>query len=52
METDKIKITDINPADYNPRKISSSDYEKLMQSIKVYGLVDPIILNLNDNTVI
>ena len=52
MKKDTIKITDINPADYNPRKISSGDYEKLTQSIKTYGLVDPIIINLNDNTVI
>lgn len=52
MKKEKINITDINPADYNPRKISSGDYEKLTQSIKTYGLVDPIIINLNDNTVI
>ena len=52
MKKDTINITDINPADYNPRKISSEDYEKLTQSIKTYGLVDPIIINLNDNTVI
>lgn len=52
MKKEKINITDINPAEYNPRKISSGDYEKLTQSIKTYGLVDPIIINLNDNTVI
>lgn len=52
MKKEKINITDINPADYNPRKISGGDYEKLTQSIKTYGLVDPIIINLNDNTVI
>lgn len=52
MDKYKINITDINPADYNPRKISNEDYQKLTQSIKTYGLVDPIIINLNDNTVI
>ena len=52
METDKILITDIKPADYNPRKISSKDYKNLVESIKNFGLVDPIIINLNDNTVI
>jgi hypothetical protein len=52
MEKDLINITDIKPADYNPRMISSGDYEKLTQSIKTFGLVDPIIINLNDNTVI
>lgn len=52
MEIDKIKITEIVPADYNPRKISSEDFERLTESIKTFGLVDPIIINLNDNTVI
>lgn len=52
MDTDKILITEINPADYNPRKISGKDYENLTESIKTFGLVDPIIINLNDNTVI
>ena len=52
MDIDKIKITDIKPADYNPRKISGKDYDNLMNSIREFGLVDPIIINLNDNTVI
>lgn len=52
MDIDKIKITDIKPADYNPRKISGKEYDNLMSSIREFGLVDPIIINLNDNTVI
>lgn len=50
--TDKIKITDIVPARYNPRKISNEDYNKLSNSISNYGLVDPIIINLNNNHII
>ena len=52
MELETININQIHPADYNPRQISSEEYNKLTQSIKEYGLVDPIIINLNNNTII
>ena len=52
MDNETIKITDIVPARYNPRKISNEDYNKLSKSIKEYGLVDPIIINLNNNRII
>lgn len=49
----KIRLTDIKPAEYNPRRISDKEYGKLTQSIKDFGLVDPIIINLkNHNTII
>ena len=47
-----IKITDIVPARYNPRKISNEEYNKLSNSINEFGLVDPIIINLNNNHII
>lgn len=47
-----IKITDLKPARYNPRKISNEDYNKLSNSINEYGLVDPIIINLNNYNII
>lgn len=46
MET--IKITDLKPAEYNPRRISDEDYQKLKNSISTFGLVDPIIVNLKN----
>lgn len=49
---DKIRITDITPADYNPRKISNDDYEKLSRNISEFGLVSPIIINLQNNHII
>ena len=52
MDNETIKITDIVPARYNPRKISNEDYNKLSKSINEYGLVDPIIINLNNNRII
>lgn len=53
MEFEKIQITDIEPAEYNPRKISKKEYKKLSKSINEFGLVDPIIINLkNGNKII
>ena len=49
---EKINIESLVPADYNPRKISDEDYKNLKQSIKEFGVVDPIIINLQDNTII
>lgn len=52
MSFDKIKITDIKPAEYNPRKMSNDEYNKLSKSIDEFGLVDPIIINLKNNRII
>ena len=52
MEIEKIKITDIKPAEYNPRNISSEELTKLTNSINEFGLVDPIIINLKNNKII
>lgn len=52
MELDKIKLTEIKPAEYNPRRISDEDFQKLKNSIKTFGLTDPIIINLKNNTII
>jgi hypothetical protein len=48
----KIHINNLKPAEYNPRRISDEDYEKLKKSIHEFGLVDPIIVNLKNNTII
>lgn len=48
MEIEHIKITDLKPAEYNPRRISEEDYRKLKNSISTFGLVDPIIVNLKN----
>ena len=52
MDLETIPITSIIPAEYNPRKISDSEYEKLANSINEFGFVDPIIINLNNNHII
>ena len=52
MDFETIKITDIIPAEYNPRVMSEDEKTKLKNSINEFGLVDPIIINLKNNTII
>ena len=52
MTFEKIKLTDIIPAPYNPRQINQTEYNKLTQSINEFGFVDPIIINLKNNHII
>lgn len=54
MEFKKLKIADLRPADYNPRKAlkpGDSEYEKIKNSIAEFGYVEPVIVN-SDMTII
>ena len=44
MELEKIKVKDIVPAEYNPRKISDDELGKLETSINEFGFVDRLLL--------
>jgi len=56
MNIQKIKLSDLNPAVYNPRKElkpGDPEFEKLKASIENFGYVELIVVNANnDNTVI
>lgn len=45
LQITNIKISELKPALYNPRKWSEGAIEQLTESIKRYGLVDPILVN-------
>jgi ParB-like chromosome segregation protein Spo0J len=47
MKIIKKNITDLIKAEYNPRKISKVQEEDLRDSLEKFGLVDPIIININ-----
>jgi ParB-like chromosome segregation protein Spo0J len=51
MKIEKVKIAELNPAEYNPRRMTNKQYEDLRNSLEKFGLVDPIIIN-SDNTVV
>lgn len=54
MELIKVKIDELRPAPYNPRKKlkpGDKEYEKIKRSIQEFGYVEPVIIN-KDFTVI
>ena len=54
MELIKRNLSDLKPAEYNPRKAltpSDPEYQRIAASIEEFGYVDPIIIN-SDNTII
>ena len=51
MQIEYKLISELNPAIYNPRQITTKQYNDLKKSIEKFGIVDPIIIN-KDMTVI
>lgn len=45
IETVQVDITFLRPADYNPRQMTKKQAEDLEDSVKKFGMVDPIIVN-------
>lgn len=55
MEFEKMKISDLQPADFNPRKElkpGDKEYESLYKSVKEFGYVDPIIVNKRTGNIV
>ncbi len=48
MKILKRKITELIAAEYNPRKINKVQEQDLKDSLTRFGLVDPIIININE----
>lgn len=49
MEIVNVKISELKSAEYNPRQMTEKQVLDLTESIKQFGLVDPIIVNNNEN---
>lgn len=45
------KISELNPAPYNPRRLTKDQKEQLDKSLSKFGVAEPIVINTN-NTVI
>lgn len=41
----KVKVADLIPASYNPRKISAKEREELTKSVQQFGRVEPVVVN-------
>lgn len=48
----KIKLSELIPSDYNPRLIDERSMSGLIESIKRFGLVQPIIVNKRSGNVV
>ena len=44
---EKFLIDNIFPAEYNPRKITEKEFEKLKESLNLFGVCKPVIANAN-----
>jgi len=42
-----VAISVLKPSQYNPRKISDEDFAQLVESIRQYSLIEPLIVNSN-----
>ena len=42
-----VDINDLIPADYNPRKATEKEFDKLAENIMQFGFVDPVLANSN-----
>jgi DNA modification methylase len=51
MQTTQMPINSLIFAEYNPRQISKHDFQKLVQSIKEFGFIEPVVIN-KDKTII
>jgi len=49
--TEKRKLSELNPAEYNPRKATEKQIQDLTKSLDRFKLADPLIINQN-NTII
>ncbi len=45
MEVKQVNINDLKPSEYNPRRLTEKQAKHLEESIKKFGMVEPIIVN-------
>lgn len=45
MEIIQVKIDELKPASYNPRRLTVDQHKHLTESLEKFGMVDPIICN-------
>ena len=49
LKIEYISISELKPAEYNPRQASEIEYNNLKNSLQNYGIVDPAIVNSAPN---
>ena len=49
--SEKRKVKELVPADYNPRQITEMERQDLMNSITEFGMVVPVVINLDNKMI-
>jgi ParB-like chromosome segregation protein Spo0J len=49
MKIESVKISELRFAEYNPRTISKKQFKDLKKSLEEFGLVNPIVINSNED---
>jgi DNA modification methylase len=49
MQIVEVPINELRASEYNPRKHSKEQADQLMESIKRFGMIDPVICNIASN---
>jgi len=52
LTVEYVPIERLRPDPFNPRRISAEEMESLTRSIREFGLVDPLVVRREDNTII
>lgn len=55
MKIEKMNINDLKAAEYNPRKDlqpTDEEYQHIKNSIETFGYIEPIIINIRNNTIV
>ena len=47
MKIKEYPIDQLISAEYNPRQLTKKQYQNLKDSVKRFGLVDPVLVNIN-----
>lgn len=45
MQVEYVKIQELHPADYNPRRMSVEDRRHIQESLSKYGFAEPVVVN-------
>jgi hypothetical protein len=47
MNIQLLPIADLKPSEYNPRKITTNEKKRILESFKEFGIVQPAVINAN-----
>lgn len=45
MQIKQVKISELNPSEYNPRTLTEKEFKDLKESLERFGFVEPIVVN-------